>query len=126
MTRVSSPRVEEGDRRFLSNEILQEVNAQSIRVNVYCYYLFHVSLTIPVFQDYSDLPKADIFALALTVISASGAKTLQKNGEEWHSIRRGQLPNMPQVLSPEFRLLLKVCHFNCSVSLSSCVCAHTC
>ncbi|XP_068621811.1 wee1-like protein kinase [Battus philenor] len=80
VTCISSPSVEEGDCRYLPKEVLQE--------------------------DFSHLTKADIFAFGLTLYEAGGGGPLPKNGQEWHSIRNGKLPNLPK-LSREFNELLK-------------------
>lgn len=81
VTSISNPQVEEGDCRYLPTEILRE--------------------------DFSQLPKADIFALGLTVYEAGGGGPLPKNGSTWHDIRQGNLIELPHY-SRDFNDLLKV------------------
>lgn len=81
VTSINNPQVEEGDCRYLPTEILHE--------------------------DFTHLPKADIFALGLTVYEAGGGGPLPKNGPEWHKIRNGDLDELSQY-SRELNDLLKV------------------
>uniref|UniRef100_H2YY55 Wee1-like protein kinase n=1 Tax=Ciona savignyi TaxID=51511 RepID=H2YY55_CIOSA len=81
VTCVEDPQVEEGDCRYLANEVLQE--------------------------DFSHLPKSDVFALGLTIYELAGGGSLPKNGPEWHKLRTGDLPTLPHC-SSEFNRLLQV------------------
>lgn len=81
VTSVKNPEVEEGDCRYLPDEILQE--------------------------NFKHLPKADIFALGLTLYEAAGGGPLPKNGNAWHEIRRGNIPVLERY-SKKFYDLIKL------------------
>ncbi|KAL5010313.1 hypothetical protein ScPMuIL_012618 [Solemya velum] len=80
VTSAANPVVEEGDCRYLPKELLND--------------------------DFDHLTKADIFSLGLTIYEVGGNINLPKNGELWHSIRRGELPALPNY-SVEFNALLR-------------------
>ena len=73
--------VDEGDCRYLPCELLAD--------------------------QFDDLPKADVFSLALTVLEAGSGVDLPPNGPLWHEYRRAGIPNLSHV-SAEFNALLKV------------------
>lgn len=81
VTSIKDPHVEEGDCRYLPKEILEE--------------------------NFEHLAKGDIFALGITLYEAGGGGPLPKNGPEWHRLREGKVPNLPNI-SQEFNDLIKV------------------
>jgi len=92
VTSVTCGSVDEGDCRYLPCELLAD--------------------------QFDDLPKADVFSLALTVLEAGSGVDLPPNGPLWHEYRHAGIPYLPHV-STEFNALLKVRHTHC-LCLSVC------
>lgn len=80
MTKTDDPKVEEGDSRYLPKEILEE--------------------------DYSHLPKGDIFALGLSIYELASGAPLPKNGELWQQLRTGHVPLL-EGYSKEFNAIIR-------------------
>lgn len=81
VTSIRNPLDEEGDCRYLPQEILNE--------------------------DFTNLTKADIFSLGMTLYEAGGGDTLPKYGQSWHDLRNGKIPDLKRLSRP-FNDLIKV------------------
>jgi len=82
VTQIDEPNVGEGDCRYMPKELLNE--------------------------NYGELPKADIFALGISVYELASGKELPKNGEYWHTLRDGKAPHIPHC-SADLNHLIELC-----------------
>ena len=81
VTSMETPRLQEGDCRYMAPELLND--------------------------DARDLPRADVFSLGLSVYELARHVPLPKNGGEWQALRAGNVPRLPGT-SDEFNDILQV------------------
>lgn len=48
-----------------------------------------------------------MFALGLTALEAAGYGPLPKNGDSWHKLRRGEMPELPQNIGRDLTDLIR-------------------
>jgi hypothetical protein len=74
-------------------------------------FICQVAVNVGLVQDYNHFPvyfPTDVcFDSGLTIYEAGGGGPLPKNGEEWHSIRKGMLKEL-QHYSQDLNQLIKV------------------
>ena len=81
VTSMENPRLQDGDSRYMAPELLND--------------------------DTSDLPRADVFSLGLSLYELARHVPLPKNGDEWQDLRKGLAPALPGY-SDEFNHWLQV------------------
>ena len=82
LTHAFGREVEEGDCRYMAPELLNE-------------------------ETEKDLTKTDIYALGMTLIEILSGKSLPKNGNEWHEIRKSSSPLSLPSTSPALCRLIQ-------------------
>lgn len=84
--------IEEGDARYVALEIIND--------------------------DYSQLPKVDMFALGATIYEMARGSPLPSSGSQYQSLRQGKISLLPGCSLP-FQNILKVCQLVCPRELVS-------